>query len=717
VTYNAAAQTYRLVSRGTLTVTYELDLTHPDNSRGRLAVREVSSGRYPLAGAGLYYRRLDGVLIEPRLFSLVGSVTAIEHEALANGVRITVRERLQNADHAKRYTLTLVGRSLEWHTESLDPPGPAAGGYAGITAGDVEGTADGVGIRIPYMEAVPVTMLDHRWFASTLLEYPRSRASSLVPRGPEAVPGAFTNEVAALYEPNTQGRAGPIDETVWITLSPQVEDTFAVPDNAPSPGRDGLDTFVHVTLAGRPPAATFAGAAATLEALQGWGLQDLIVHPAHWRDPSVPSPAQWPPDPAAGGAAGFTALVARARGYLAPAMALTTTVASCPDRPNPLYRPQDRVVDSEGRHKRAEADFPCRDAAASPSYLLPPDAAQRVVLQEWDAWRDAGIRAVDLELLPAWNPAYPWLGATQNVLDRAAQTTHPGTIGAAITAYKRVFASLQERIGPVFGQGGTGAWELGYDSFLAGYLDGAARALTTGVGTSQPGSASLVVPDYELTAVRPHMANFGMGSYEQFFGTPGRPLSDAALDEWRATELAYGHAGAWTVGDPTGRPDYLTAAEQVKEYYLLQTLQRRYLDRTAVAAVSYVGVDGTERELSEALTHDVDLAEPRLHLRFGHDLELWLNHSQNLWTVPVAGESVLLPQHGWLARGPGLLGYSALLDGQRVDYLRSPEVTVLDGRGQPTDFDALTARDLKVIFPDGRVLEELPDGTLRWTTP
>jgi hypothetical protein len=747
VSFDAGAQTYRLSHRGGITVTFELDLRHPDNRFGRLTIRETTSGRFPIAGAGLFYRQPDGNLIEPRLFSVVGVVDAVEHALLpaGDGVRLTVRETLENQAHTKRYTLRLVGAAIEVHAESLDASGvaPGAGGYAGFTAGDIEGSQDGVSIRLPYMDAVPVTMLDHRWFASTLVDYPLSHAGALVPRGPEILPGAITNEVAPIYGPDAAGRIRPVDETVWVTLSPDIADLFALPEQPPSPHRPALSETVHVTLAGRAPDVSFADEAAYVEQLRAWRVTDLQFHKPAWEPAEIQRPAQGPPNPAAGGESGFTALVAAAGGRIAPSLAYTLTTSGCPGNPNPLYRPADRVGGSDGLPKgiRARA-CPEPSGGEAEAFLLAPDAARRLAegaagdLARW------GVRAVDLDVLTAWNPAYAWPGAAANVLDEAVAPAHPATIGEAIGAMKRLFAQMQTQVGPVFGSGAFGTWETGYDSFFAGYVDGVARSLSNGSDEQPSGASYLVVPDYELKVIRPRMVGYGMGDYTRFFpdlAAEGadlvRPLTEAELDEWHATMLAYGHAGAWTTRETTaGGPggDYLPPAEQVKTYFTMRALQSRYLDAAPVS-VGYVGPDGVERDLNGALARDFDLAGPRLHLVFGSEgagavgggtgdavnsnVELWLNHSPDVWTV-TAGGTYLLPQNGWLARGDGgLLGYSALVEGRRADFLQAPEVTVLDGRGRLTNFGGFSARDLVVRFPDGWRLEEQTDGRLVWVGP
>lgn len=720
VTFDAAANTYRLAYRGAVTLTFEIDLRHPDNARGRLAIREATSGRFPVAGAGLYYRQADGTDVEPRLFSLVGAVDELAHERLpeGDGVALTVRETLENVAHRKRYTVRLVGRALEVRAESLDGGVPAgAGGYAGFTAGDIEGSMDGVSVRLPYMDAVPVTMLDHQWFIGTLLDYPRSRAGALAARGPTLLPGAFANEVGAFYLPDAAGELRAVDETLWVTLSPDIADTFALPRQPPSPHRPALGGRVHVTLAGGPDAPAFATQAAWLERLRGWGVDEVLVHRPAWVDPAAPAPAQWPPAPGAGGADGWRRLAKAAAGGLSPTLAYTMTDAGCADRPNPLYRAADRVTGEDGQPKPVTTGT-CPGGDATGTFLLAPDAAARRAAADAVDLAAAGAGGADLADVATWNPAYPWPGAPDNVLDRGAPAAHPATVGDGIRAYKRLLAGLQAAVGPVSAGGAHGPWEVGYDTFYTGYLDAVSRALSTGSADQQAGAPYLVVPDYELAAVRPGLVGYGMGGYERFFAdwpAGGRPLTEAEHDEWQATVLAYGHAGAWQTRGDGGPGDFLDAAGQVKAYYLSRALQSRYLD-AALIGVGYVDAVGVERDLGWALAHDLDLAGPRLHVRYD-SLELWINHSASVWSVGAGGNVYLLPEHGWVARGRDILAYSALVEGRRADFLDAPEWRVLDGRGRMTQFGSDAARDLVVRLADGRRLEARPDGSLVWSGP
>ena len=650
-----------------------------------------------------------------------GAVREVVPDVLADGLAITVRETLEGTAHAKRYTLRLVGRALAVRAESLDGPRPAYGAYAGLTAGDLEGSgaADGVSVRLPYMDAVPITMLTdpfrgRTWFVSTLLDLPASHANALAPRGPGAGPGSFTNEVMAVYDADADGEVRPVDETLWVTVSPDVEDTFAVPSGPPSPRRAEASGRALVTLAGPPAGPSFRDAAAYLERLRGWRVTDLLVHVPAWADPSAVPPAQGPPDPAAGGAAGFRALASAAGGAVAPSVAYTATVSGC--AASTRYRAADRVGGADGDPKGLGA-FACPDGGTGAAYLLAPDAAFRFALADAATLGALGARGAFVESLPTWNPAYPWPGAEANALDLAAPPSHPATIGEAVAATKRLLAGLQGSLGPTLGAGAYGPWEWGADSLYAGYLDGASRSLSTGSAERLAGADYLVVPDYELAVARPRLVGFGMGPYERFFGDPalgahgaGRRLTEAELDAWRATALCYGHAGAWatTATDASA----LSPAEEVKEYFLMGALASRAVD-APLGSVRYVAADDSHVGLGAALAANFDLVSPRVVIDYPGRLTLWINHAEGDWVVRLGAEAYRLARHGWLASGPeGVLGYSAQVEGRRVDYLWTPELVLVDGRGQLTSFGSLAARDLEVRFSDGARLVEAPDGSL-----
>ncbi|MEO8083868.1 MAG: hypothetical protein ABI780_08605 [Ardenticatenales bacterium] len=727
VRYDAASRSYRFTLAGDTQPSWSLDLTHPDVQRGRISLRQLTTGRYPAAGAGLYYRMLDDSVVEPRLFALDWTVESLVHAVVGASLIVTVTERLEDVPHRKRYTLTPVGRAIALRAQSLDGAGDASGRYAGFTAGDIEGGRTAVGVRIPYMDSVPVTFVDGEWFTSALLDVPQSHANALSERGPGASGGGYANELTAFYDPDALGLVPAVDETAWLTWSADVRDTFAVPPGPVAPYRAGNVGRVHATLVNPPPPAkppSFDERRAYAVALAALGVTDLVVHAPDWRAPDAEPPREWPPDATRGGEAGWRALGAVA--ILAPSAAYTLTVAGCPGQPNPDYRASERVTGRDSLPKAMDGPLSCGDGSTVPRYLLPPTGAARQSLEDADRWSAAGIRSITLDILGAWNPAFGWPGAPDNNLDFDSSPRHPGTVGASVAAYSRMFADLQHRLGPVWADGAHGPWAARYDTFYLGYLDGVSRSLSTGQFDDAAGADVSVVPDFALAVARPMGIGYGLGDVGRFFGADrgSGALSAAELDAWRATELAFGHAGAWLsagVAQDVGGGRWAgvagspwTLAEEVKDYHLFLPLQTRYLD-APLQSVAYVGSDGRERTLAAALVDGLNLIGPRLVLRFGgpHAMTVWVNLGDTGWPV-VNGDTVVdLPSDGWLIDGADVYAFSALVDGHRADFLRAPQWTLMDGRGQATVFPGgRTVDGLRIDRSDGRVIEGDGGGTV-----
>ena len=719
VVYDESFRVYRFRHEGARATSLELETTHPDFLRGRLALRDSVTGRYPLAGAGLYYRSTEGELFEPRLYRIEWEVSSVEHELVEGSVVITVSERIEDLPRLKRYTLRPQGMSIRIDAESLDGPTPASlGAYAGFTAGGIEGWSDAVAVRVPYMGMAPVTMVGRRWFTGSLLDPTASHADDLAPRGPEALPGAFTHEISAFYSPDAEGIVAAVDERAWLTFSPLIEDLFPQPSGFAAPHRDGLVGKAHAFLDPRG-GATFDDAAAWVERMRGLGAADLVLHLPEITDPRAPPPQLLPLDPALGDPAGLDRLAAAAD-LLSAELSYTRTVEGCPGLPNPAWRAEDAPRDESGQAKELGLPFRCADGSEVPTQLLGPSGAARVVAADARQLSDRGVGAATLRDIAAWNPAWGWPGAPSSALDRgpAGDRVQPATVGGALRAYMRLFDRLQQDLGPVFSDGAFGPWEARYDSLYAGWIDGAARSVSTGVlDGSVPGEDRIVVPDFELRVVRDRMVGYGMGPYERYFGPELRPpLSAAQLDGYRAAELTYAHAPAyWTLGlTATTATPWLSEAETVMEHYATRAVVSRLLQRP-VAAVEYLGPDDQPRDLSAMLREGLPLRGPRLRVRYGNGpLLLWVNHGVESWPVSVRNRDLVLPPKGWAVDAPDLFAFSASLEGRRIDYVQAGDYVLLDGRGADVEVAGRAARDLVIYFDDGRVLEEGAAGQMVW---
>jgi hypothetical protein len=154
--------------------------------------------------------------------------------------------------------------------------------------------------------------------------------------------------------------------------------------------------------------------------------------------------------------------------------------------------------------------------------------------------------------------------------------------------------------------------------------------------------------------------------------------------------MAYGHIG-WVVEEQHG------IARTCRSYYMLQQVQARYgLEKPA--RISYW--NGTQLvSVSSALVQDLPRTRRQLYVEYSNGLRLWLNdHPSDNWVVsaddrqkPNSGADstgrIVLPPAGWAASAGNadLFSYSALSGTNRVDYLRSPAYTYLDGRGHRFD--------------------------------
>ena len=91
-----------------------------------------------------------------------------------------------------------------------------------------------------------------------------------------------------------------------------------------------------------------------------------------------------------------------------------------------------------------------------------------------------------------------------------------------------------------------------------------------------------MIPDYELRRVQPLMANHGVGYYGRFFNEiHGQAPIDPARVNWdlyRATEIAFGHAGFLSTAQVPAPPlgpwvPMGSMREAFGEYYLMRAVQ------------------------------------------------------------------------------------------------------------------------------------------------
>jgi len=306
---------------------------------------------------------------------------------------------------------------------------------------------------------------------------------------------------------------------------------------------------------------------------------------------------------------------------------------------------------------------------------------------------DYAPNAAYLDVNPALNPE-----DLLHQIDFDASNPNSKSLAQAIQNNKNLFQHQKNLyLGPLFGEGSEGYSR--YDSYYAGYVDGVERQI-------EGKNNAMVIPDFELLGVKPLMANHGMGYLGRYDSIGfSDPANENAYDLYRATEIAYGHAGFLSEGSAQSWFDSLTLDRLLEifmtEYYMLQKLQSQYLSANAITILYEDAAQMVK--LSQALIDGIDFVQAKLYIEYTNGLKIFINHDQaNYWTVSLDGNLYHLPPNGWVASNPSLnfLEYSAVLGTQRVDYVTSIAYTFARSRtgNQQTIEDLITDGTVAVKF-------------------
>lgn len=238
----------------------------------------------------------------------------------------------------------------------------------------------------------------------------------------------------------------------------------------------------------------------------------------------------------------------------------------------------------------------------------------------------------------------------------------------------------------------------------------------------------LPVPlDFDLLKLHPYQIGTMMGygptnllSEEEVktLGTSHEMPAPKAFYKHVATSLAYGHMTMLGYG-------YFPPLQRSLQYYaLMQGLQQEYLpDR--VAKIEYW--DGKQfLPTSPALQADAH-KRGQVRVTYQGGLVVTVNLSPTeLWTVTQAGQDYTLPPYGWVisraAHKPGgagappaslaVLAYSALVDGQRLDYVSCPEYVYLNTGDKQRHVGPLEVNGAAWLKREGKGFRLIPCGKL-----
>lgn len=554
-----------------------------------------------------------------------------------------------------------------------------------LSFGQLAGVTEPQRIGVPYLTygggAHPCVLLSragtNHVFTSIWLDWYRSNGSESYASEFVATDTAKING-GIRYQPRTDGQRNPMFERIFVTVSPQFEEVLpTVPNPVGLNAKEAVDRLWQESWGPED----FEKQMKRSRMLRAYGIEKLIQcnHEIAWRDGGESFTLRTRAAPKRGGDSALQRYVAHQRGlgWLAGLYSNYTD-----------YAPVNE--------------------------FWSPDAVQRLSDGNWRSawprcWAEKPLKAVEFDALlaPQIKRKYDPDGAYTDVHtavspwgynDYDARVPGAGTFAQTFYAYGELLRN-DSRVygGPIFSEG-TYQW------LYAGLADGNYALAYDG----RPLAKEPLLPVFDLYQIHSRECDIGMGWTGNFCDAIPewrKPENlDRAIDRFLLHTLAYGHIG-WLVEEEHG------LARMSRSYYMLQQVQARYGLKTPTRIAYW---DGTNLvSVSEALIRDLPRARRQLFVEYPGGLQLWLNdHPSENWRISGAGVSpasmpvspallssktkgpdrrrdapptteIELPPAGWAAftQDGELFSFSALAGTNRVDYLRSPDYTYLDGRG------------------------------------
>jgi hypothetical protein len=213
--------------------------------------------------------------------------------------------------------------------------------------------------------------------------------------------------------------------------------------------------------------------------------------------------------------------------------------------------------------------------------------------------------------------------------------------------------------GPVFGEGSE-HW------YYSGLLDGAEAQMGAGqIIPSNIGPSLPLFVDFDLLRIHPLQINHGMGYYERWNPTASPQMTSVQMDQYRMQEIVFGHAPY------VGTQYWNDVLHATVESRLIGPIAKNY-GTAAVSSIQYQ-VDGNWVSSNIAATAN---EFSRVKVDYSSGLEVVVNSQQTQLSVG----DVDLPQYGWLAKGAGILAYTALCGTSICDYAQSATAIFANAR-------------------------------------
>ena len=689
--------------------TYAMDLSATsDAQKGYITVTDDATGLAVISRAAVGRRRFDGSDQNPQpaknaAFAL--SNDGFKFEAIyVDDIDGTIR--------ARKHIFTVVGNAVRIQVIATGSGlTDVNANYNGVYGGQFDPTVVLDLLEMPGTLATPTVsyarMVDGKptpRFFSHCIDITQSNASQFDLPDPKAVnPKLWTYSTMRKYWPNTAGtlQAG-LDEVLICVASDKIQDCFIHPN-------DGTTKVPHMSL---QPWTFLTSRASSwdhytdyLSLRDQWGFDRGCIYPQFWwQEINYPTSVgqangqHWYP---AGDHEGFKRFgeECEARGLDHGGY----TLWGIQKEGVPNYNADDRVLNSDGTPR--------------PSVWEPG---------VWLNREEANSKYMDM-YLPKLRDEYKWNMMRYDVESYASPTngngnhvdmtagSFSGTLRNAIAQRRNWMYHGKAVLGKAayaYGEGSLAVFRSDMEVLYAGACDGTHRWFNTNSGqesakvTDETRTISNwpMVLDHEWAAVNPYFAHTG-NNPTRFFSPPDIGLQDPGLttlypysrkmiDRLRCYSVMLGRPGSIPVNG-VGYDYFMSSAEQIKEFYMLNTLTAIMRDYTVPRISYYVGNgEETFEQLYARLGLD-GFRRCKVQLVFENGYHVYVNRSDSDWLLKsVLGTDITIPPDGFFCFGVfnnvlvvGGSCISPMSGGKRVDFILVPKMLFLaDGRGECTSF-------------------------------
>ena len=661
---------------------------------GLHAVAEDGTEFWPSFGGGVTVA-LDSQIVsptDPRVrYSALGA------KRTADTVKTSWRMKIGSVSLDYQYSLWMRGRTLVIRVEGLNGA-TAASGFALDRSMTLERSAPKAqAIVVPSLPLFHL-LLCNNVYTSLYFDWETTQASVLTPYPEAHYPENSVNYAQyAEYHRRTDGTRNVLRETILLTVSPDIDDVLPPLGGPDAPMKQKASERIVLSyfspfpwlLRGIPrdidPRQTHY-----LDTLRHLQIGNLVFIIKNWNNGQFDNryPVVFP-------VATWEAWADSPRGWLPPGggggqsnlLLLRNKIVNDPKYPYD-FALHENYVDFYTNTNHKWGWNKARAALNSTGTITRGFAHPRLGLIPVmkPSWSGDYARYWAGRIDSAFHPTWGYLDVESALPPSARedydagsankQSRDAGKLLATLNAYRGTPAILRSFYhGPVTGEGM-------YACLYAGYFDDFDGTILTADPRVSGIRAPLLV-NFDLSEIHPRSTEHGVGHYNVFFAPqPGselqRDTSNLMLQQYLATELAFGHGGLISQGNIVDH----TIKQAIIEFRMLFPVARAYMKaRAATIRYSDGGSFFTASDYIRQNPHfaDADNKEQfmgRVKIVYDNGVEVFVNRSSEPWTVtagvpggwftwnlagtagPDAGtrqENVftLKPECGWVCYVPG----------------------------------------------------------------